>query len=252
MSDHSAETIAEAVAVYATYGAGEASRQYPVTPRTIVRWANRLGVRSGWTPPPKQIHAHGTCASYRSAECRCIDCRTANAAYHRAMRSGHKWKKCDCVPCFYARLSATTGITAQDYYTDPDARPKSRNGESLHAKAAKKATPVAVKTRAEDPWGLPFVDSRRPDWSANAACHGKTDLFFTDVGEPGRRLNREQLRQVHAHKAEAQALCAGCPVRTECLRYALENHERFDIWGGLTARQRRGLTPADLDRKVSA
>jgi WhiB family redox-sensing transcriptional regulator len=38
---------------------------------------------------------------------------------------------------------------------------------------------------------------------------------------------------------DAKRVCAGCPVRSECLEYALGNDERFGIWGGLSERERR-------------
>ena len=38
---------------------------------------------------------------------------------------------------------------------------------------------------------------------------------------------------------EAKRICAACPVRDDCLQYALENDERFGIWGGLSERERR-------------
>ena len=40
---------------------------------------------------------------------------------------------------------------------------------------------------------------------------------------------------------EAKKVCASCDVRSECLDYALENDERFGIWGGLSERERRKL-----------
>ena len=40
---------------------------------------------------------------------------------------------------------------------------------------------------------------------------------------------------------EAKKVCANCTVRAECLSYALENDERFGIWGGLSERERRKL-----------
>ena len=39
----------------------------------------------------------------------------------------------------------------------------------------------------------------------------------------------------------AQRICATCDVSAECLEYALENDERFGIWGGLSERERRRL-----------
>jgi WhiB family transcriptional regulator, redox-sensing transcriptional regulator len=40
---------------------------------------------------------------------------------------------------------------------------------------------------------------------------------------------------------EAKRVCTTCPVRAECLEYALGNDERFGIWGGLSERERRRL-----------
>lgn len=39
----------------------------------------------------------------------------------------------------------------------------------------------------------------------------------------------------------AKQVCQACPVRTECLEYALERSIRFGVWGGLTERERRRL-----------
>ena len=38
---------------------------------------------------------------------------------------------------------------------------------------------------------------------------------------------------------EAKRVCMSCEVRVQCLDYALENDERFGIWGGLSERERR-------------
>ena len=40
---------------------------------------------------------------------------------------------------------------------------------------------------------------------------------------------------------EAKRVCASCPVARQCLEYALENDERFGIWGGMSERERRKL-----------
>jgi WhiB family redox-sensing transcriptional regulator len=39
--------------------------------------------------------------------------------------------------------------------------------------------------------------------------------------------------------------CKLCPVMNQCLEYALAHEDRFGVWGGTTARQRREI----LDRK---
>lgn len=59
---------------------------------------------------------------------------------------------------------------------------------------------------------------------AGAACAGMgPSLFFPPRGDPAEG---------------AKAVCRACVVRQECLRYALENRERFGIWGGLSERER--------------
>ena len=72
---------------------------------------------------------------------------------------------------------------------------------------------------------LQLVD--RPDWMRQAACADmNSDLFFSQRG---------------ASTDEAKAACRACPVRAECLAYAMNTGERFGIWGGLSERERRQL-----------
>lgn len=42
-----------------------------------------------------------------------------------------------------------------------------------------------------------------------------------------------------AQSRPAVRICDRCPVKEECLSYALEHDIDFGIWGGLTERQRR-------------
>jgi WhiB family transcriptional regulator, redox-sensing transcriptional regulator len=68
-------------------------------------------------------------------------------------------------------------------------------------------------------------------WQAEAVCaelpEDEADaLFFPRRGE--------------STKA-ARALCSGCPVRADCLEYAIANREQFGIWGGTSERERRKL-----------
>lgn len=77
-----------------------------------------------------------------------------------------------------------------------------------------------------------FLD-RKPigPWGAYAACHDRHHLFYgPDRHEPKlERLRREVL---------AKQLCAVCPVIDDCRHYALEQREKFGIWGGLTPQER--------------
>ncbi|HVM41669.1 MAG TPA: WhiB family transcriptional regulator [Acidimicrobiia bacterium] len=64
-------------------------------------------------------------------------------------------------------------------------------------------------------------------WQAKANCLGvDPDLFFPERG---------------ASTKEAKSVCRGCEVRLECLEYALQNGEKFGIWGGLSERERRRI-----------
>lgn len=42
----------------------------------------------------------------------------------------------------------------------------------------------------------------------------------------------------------AKRVCAGCPVRSECLEWALERNEYFGVWGGTSERERNRLRKA--------
>lgn len=66
-----------------------------------------------------------------------------------------------------------------------------------------------------------------PAWHEQAACKGMgTDLFFSDRPE-----------KITA----AKAICATCPVQSQCQEWALDNIERNGVWGGASERQRRRM-----------
>lgn len=76
-----------------------------------------------------------------------------------------------------------------------------------------------------------IIKNRNRDWVAEAACKGMdTDLFFLD--QFGQAANTERLKIV-------RPLCKECPVRQQCLEYAVDNSIDIGIWGGLTGRERR-------------
>lgn len=79
------------------------------------------------------------------------------------------------------------------------------------------------------PADAPDLGIHREPWMADAACHGQTDLFFRARGD---------------RYDEARLICHGCPVRDECLAYALRvnnDHSDHGCWGGTSPRQRRAL-----------
>ena len=70
-------------------------------------------------------------------------------------------------------------------------------------------------------------DENQLAWQADSLC-AQTDpeAFFPEKGGSTR---------------DAKKICASCDVRAQCLEYALQNDERFGIWGGLSERERRKL-----------
>lgn len=87
-----------------------------------------------------------------------------------------------------------------------------------------------------------------PNWADQAACRTHpTQLFF----EVSPMTSRHQTGDWHTDKKAviaAKAVCATCPVTTECLQTALDNCKRHGIWGGLTPRER--LTPQRATRTI--
>jgi WhiB family redox-sensing transcriptional regulator len=70
------------------------------------------------------------------------------------------------------------------------------------------------------------------DWRESAACRSvDPDLFFP-IGNTGPALLQIQ---------EAKAVCAGCPVRDACLRWALDTGQSIGVWGGTGEAERRAL-----------
>ena len=61
-------------------------------------------------------------------------------------------------------------------------------------------------------------------------------------------LREESDTERRARERAAKRVCAACPVRRECLDFALRLREPFGIWGGLTESERRRLTGTDARR----
>ena len=77
------------------------------------------------------------------------------------------------------------------------------------------------------------VTLREPTWQQQAACRGPIAKVFYPPNAPEGRSARE------AREARAKAICRGCPVRAQCLEYALAIREPHGIWGGLSEAERR-------------
>jgi WhiB family transcriptional regulator, redox-sensing transcriptional regulator len=69
-----------------------------------------------------------------------------------------------------------------------------------------------------------------PHWYEDAACRGQGWERFFD----------------HTDPTTAQRICARCPVRAPCLRFAMANQIDTGVWGGLTPEQRRRTRASTL------
>jgi WhiB family redox-sensing transcriptional regulator len=64
-------------------------------------------------------------------------------------------------------------------------------------------------------------------WRRFALCVGhEPDLWFPTESDDD---------------AKAVGICQACPVRLDCLGWALESNERYGIWGGVSARRRQRI-----------
>jgi WhiB family redox-sensing transcriptional regulator len=87
------------------------------------------------------------------------------------------------------------------------------------------------------------------DWRDRAVCRDEDPELFFPIGQTGPAL---------AQIADAKLVCRHCPVIADCLAFALDNHIKHGVYGGLDEterdalnRERRG-NPAHSDRRTAA
>ena len=86
-----------------------------------------------------------------------------------------------------------------------------------------------MSTRSVDQSLPPWEQLGRPEWMESASCRDEDRaLFFPSLG---------------GNAAKARAICSTCPVRQECLAYALADPESAGVCGGISERERRKLRP---------
>ena len=71
---------------------------------------------------------------------------------------------------------------------------------------------------------ISYPDASETRWMGQAACAGSSvDFFATDgISADG-----------------CKAICASCPVREPCGRFAIRWSEDLGVWGGMTPSERR-------------
>ncbi|HYZ55073.1 MAG TPA: WhiB family transcriptional regulator [Streptosporangiaceae bacterium] len=70
------------------------------------------------------------------------------------------------------------------------------------------------------------ADTKRR-WSVHALCTASDPEIFFPTGD--------------SLTSEARDICTQCPVRLNCLAYAITADEPFGIWGGVDPQERRAL-----------
>ncbi|MFE7706946.1 WhiB family transcriptional regulator [Streptomyces sp. NPDC057486] len=68
------------------------------------------------------------------------------------------------------------------------------------------------------------------NWRMHAACRDEDPDLFFPIGSTGPALVQTE---------EAKEVCRGCPVREQCLEWAMENGQDSGVWGGLGEAERR-------------
>jgi WhiB family redox-sensing transcriptional regulator len=78
------------------------------------------------------------------------------------------------------------------------------------------------------------------EWQFEGSCRSEDpDVFFHPHGERGpSQRNRN---------ATAKAVCSRCPVLQTCREHALQAHEPYGVWGGLTEQEREAIYVGSAD-----
>jgi hypothetical protein len=72
-------------------------------------------------------------------------------------------------------------------------------------------------------------------WAGHVLCaETDSEIFFPAHDDPA---------------TEARQICARCPVREDCLNFAIANNERYGIWGGLDPGERDSLRRKQRQQK---
>ncbi|GAB2621698.1 WhiB family transcriptional regulator [Streptomyces capparidis] len=70
------------------------------------------------------------------------------------------------------------------------------------------------------------------DWRHRAICRDEDPDLFFPIGSSGPALLQAEA---------AKRVCHRCPVREQCLEWALASGQDVGVWGGTTEDERRAL-----------
>jgi len=80
-------------------------------------------------------------------------------------------------------------------------------------------------------------------WRDEALCRDTDPELFFPIGTTGQALTQIE---------QAKSVCAACPVKVECLEFALATNQDSGIWGGLCEEERRAIRRQRAARARSA
>ena len=78
-------------------------------------------------------------------------------------------------------------------------------------------------------------DDDTPGWQFRGACRGEESALFFAPSHFERKPEKD------AREGAAKRICSICPVRIDCLEYAIRIREPHGVWGGLNELERRIL-----------
>ncbi|GAB3181162.1 WhiB family transcriptional regulator [Streptomyces incanus] len=70
------------------------------------------------------------------------------------------------------------------------------------------------------------------DWRTRAACRDEDPDLFFPIGTSGPALLQTE---------QAKGVCRRCPVRQQCLDWAMDTGQSLGVWGGTSETERRTL-----------
>lgn len=80
------------------------------------------------------------------------------------------------------------------------------------------------------------------NWRNSAACRTEDPDLFFPIGTSGPALLQTE---------QAKGVCRRCPVREQCLEWALETGQSIGVWGGTSEDERRALKRRIAARRAS-
>ena len=82
---------------------------------------------------------------------------------------------------------------------------------------------------------LQLETSLTTEWQQHGSCRAADSEIFFPPAVFEHKPERE------AREAKAKAICSGCPVRVQCLTWALAVREPHGVWGGASEGDRKRM-----------